>query len=181
VQSQPQAERAEETTVQTQKQAPKRVKRVTGLGSLGISIKGNTRNVQKDSESVGDSVPKIRQKFTEEALIKEWNNMISDIAEEKVHLAETMKTHQPSLADDDVTINLTVHNNIQEKRIIEEQSLILDHLRIKLKNDDIRFSIAVDETVEEKTFFTNSEKLQRMISKNPDLNLLRKRFDLDLE
>ncbi|MFB6340793.1 hypothetical protein ACE1ET_03700 [Saccharicrinis sp. FJH62] len=123
----------------------------------------------------------MRQKFTEESLLKEWNNMISEIAEDKVHLAETLKSHQPALSSDEVSIKLTVHNNIQEKRIVEEQSLIMDHLRSKLKNDDIRLVITVDETVEEKKFFTNSEKLQRMISKNPDLNLLRKMFDLDLE
>ncbi|MFC0877711.1 hypothetical protein ACE01N_14025 [Saccharicrinis sp. FJH2] len=173
---------AKPDSVQPQKQIPKKVKSVSGLGSIGISIKGNASQDGNISvSSSGESTSKMRQKFTEESLLKEWNNMISEIAEDKVHLAETLKSHQPALASDEVSIKLTVHNNIQEKRIVEEQSLIMDHLRSKLKNDDIRLVITVDETVEEKKFFTNSEKLQRMISKNPDLNLLRKMFDLDLE
>ncbi|MFB6319739.1 hypothetical protein [Saccharicrinis sp. FJH54] len=175
-------EKSKSAAAEVIKQPTKKVKSVTGLGSIGISIKGNNAQDQnEEAVSTDGSREKNKQKFTEQALLQEWRNMIAEIAEDKVHLAETLKSHQPELAADAVTIKLTVHNNIQEKRIIEEQSLILDHLRSKLKNDLIRFSITVDETVEEKKFFTNSEKLQRMISKNPDINLLRKMFDLDLE
>lgn len=107
--------------------------------------------------------------------------MIAYIAEEKVHLAETLQTHRPQLDQENTKVEITVHNNIQQKRISEEQDLLLKFLREKLQNDEITLSVNVDETKVEKKFFTTSEKLQNMVNKNPDLNLLRKMFDLDLE
>lgn len=156
--------------------------RGTGLGSMGISIKGNASAETTTENNFGEETEiKNSEVVSVQQLIRIWNKMVADIASEKVHLAQTLQSHLPSMSDDGKTINLTVHNSIQEKRIIEDQPEILRYLREKLKNDTLSLSIIVDETVENKKFFTPSEKVQLMIKKNPDLNTLRKMFDLDLE
>lgn len=150
---------------------------------MSISIKGNNSDdPEADYATLKNGGHKSQnQEFTNNDLVVAWNKLADKMSEEQIHLAQTLKSHQPVLDKNGSTILVTVHNNIQEKRIQEEQELIMGHLKNSLKNDAINISIVVDETVQEKKYYTNSEKLQMMIQKNPDLNFLRKKFDLDLE
>jgi hypothetical protein len=53
-------------------------------------------------------------------------------------------------------------------------------LRGKLHNHDISLEVIVKEVTENRYAFTPSEKFERLKAINPNLDLLRKMFDLDI-
>ena len=57
---------------------------------------------------------------------------------------------------------------------------LLGYLRGKLHNHDITIDIVVNEKVENKFAFTPIDKYNRLNEINPNLELLKKTFDLDI-
>ena len=57
---------------------------------------------------------------------------------------------------------------------------LLGYLKGHLHNHNINIEIIVNEKVSTKQAFTVQEKYNRLSEKNPNLDLLRKTFDLDL-
>jgi hypothetical protein len=57
---------------------------------------------------------------------------------------------------------------------------LLGYLRGHLHNHDITIKIVVNESVEKKFAFTAQDKYNRLNELNPNLELLRKTFDLDI-
>jgi len=53
-------------------------------------------------------------------------------------------------------------------------------LRGKLHNHDITIEIVVNETMDTRKAFTAQDKYNRLNEINPNLDLLRKTFDLDI-
>ena len=56
---------------------------------------------------------------------------------------------------------------------------LLGHLRGHLHNHDIHIKVLVNEAIENKFAFTPQDKYNRMNEINPNLELLRKTFDLN--
>ena len=56
----------------------------------------------------------------------------------------------------------------------------MSYLRKNLNNYDINLDITVNEEMEKKYAYTPIEKYEKLKEKNPNLELLRKTFDLDI-
>jgi DNA polymerase-3 subunit gamma/tau len=67
-----------------------------------------------------------------------------------------------------------------KKEIERAQSGLLDYLKEKLNNYSIQLKISVSEEVAKQYAFTPEEKYEKLKSKNPSIELLRSKFDLDL-
>ncbi len=61
-----------------------------------------------------------------------------------------------------------------------EKTPLLGYLKGHLHNHDITIEVVVNESVENKFAFTAQDKYNRLKELNPNLELLRKTFDLDL-
>jgi len=64
--------------------------------------------------------------------------------------------------------------------ILNQKKWIIRFLRGHLHNHDITISVIVNEAIENKFAFTAQDKYNRLNEINPNLELLRKTFDLDL-
>jgi hypothetical protein len=86
------------------------------------------------------------------------------------------------LKDNVVVFN--VLNSLQEEQLNEERADLLFHLRKTVKHALLELSIEIikseDGNDEPKVFLTDKERYMEMIKKNPNLDELRKRLDLDL-
>ena len=60
------------------------------------------------------------------------------------------------------------------------QGPLLEFLKRKLNNYDIGLDIAVNEEVQRKYAYTPQEKYDKLKDHNPDIEILRKTFDLEL-
>jgi hypothetical protein len=58
---------------------------------------------------------------------------------------------------------------------------LLGHLRGHLHNHDITIEVIVNETIEVKRNFTDQDRYNRLLQLNPNIELLRTTFGLDLD
>ncbi len=78
------------------------------------------------------------------------------------------------------TITLELPNQGSKIDFETEMNGLLGHLKGHLHNHNITIEVIVNEKVATKQAFTVQEKYNRLCEKNPNLDLLRKTFDLDL-
>jgi DNA polymerase-3 subunit gamma/tau len=113
-------------------------------------------------------------------LVALWKQYAADHAADGPRsLYTTLVGADPTIEDN--LIRFKVINRIQERDLSECKGALLESLRASLNNVKLQLSIELDEQQEvRKEFLTEREKYARMAEKNPLLEELRKRFDLDL-
>ncbi len=109
-----------------------------------------------------------------------WSEFVKKLeAKGQKILASSLSTDLPKLKDSS-TIYIEMPNATMKTEIEREQYEIMEFLKGKLNNYDIKLAISVDETAAKKYAFTPEEKYQKLREKNPAIDLLRKEFDLDI-
>ena len=78
------------------------------------------------------------------------------------------------------TITHELPNDSTKIEFESEKLELLGYLRGKLHNHDITIDVVVNEKVENKFAFTPKDKYNRLNEINPNLELLKKTFDLDI-
>lgn len=151
-------------------------KRVSGLSLSSIKVKKahvNTKIVDIDEANL----PK--NPFEESEMQKHWDDRVHLLENQgRKILASNFQTDVPKLKNEN-TIWIELPNNTMKKEIEREQSLMMDYLKEKLNNYSISLFITVNEEVAKKFAFTPAEKYEKLREKNPNIDLLRKEFDLD--
>ncbi|WP_026896780.1 DNA polymerase III subunit gamma/tau [Daejeonella oryzae] len=125
----------------------------------------------------GDS----RNIFTEASMLKLWNEYAERIKKaNKINIFTLMTSHAPVLLENH-QIEVTIENKIQENLLSHEKIDLLNFLRVELQNFEIDISTRLIEQTDKKRLYTSSEKYEHMIEKNPKLEELRKRFNLNID
>ena len=66
--------------------------------------------------------------------------------------------------------------------MVEERQELIDYLRKQLKNYQLQLRTKITESKKsEETAYTNKEKYQKMVEKNPELEEFRKQLGFELE
>jgi len=122
-----------------------------------------------------------RQPFTYEDFLPLWHALADQAkAESKISLFTLMTANAPKLRDD-YSVEVIVENAIQENLLALSKIDILNDLRVKLKNFAIDLlPIQVESNVVRKPY-TNQEKYQAMVTKNPLVDKLRQTFNLGFD
>lgn len=113
--------------------------------------------------------------FTESMFIEKWNNYLSTV--ESPNLKFTLST-VPEFSPD-YKFTLRIENTVQEENIKAIKPELVAFLRKELKNSSIEVISKIVETKGEKMIYSDDEKYADMAKKNPDLVLLRHKFNLD--
>ena len=79
-------------------------------------------------------------------------------------------------------VRFEVKNALQEEQLNSERAGLLFHIRQFVKCADLELAIKLEKTSDDapKVFLTDKEKYHKMVEKNPALENLRKKLDLDL-
>lgn len=122
-----------------------------------------------------------RETVSEEALYLAWKQFADDhVAEGSRSLYTTLTAEQPVIVGE--LIRFRIHNAIQERDLNEMRTELMDYLRKSLNNVGLQLEVErVQEQEVKKEFLSEREKYDRLVSKNPLLDELRKRLDLDLK
>ncbi|MGY8918424.1 MAG: DNA polymerase III subunit gamma/tau [Flavobacteriales bacterium] len=177
------------SSLQVESAVPKSKKIVSGgLRGGGMKLAGKSKNLAEtiDSSSKIDE-NEIDESWSEEVTIDKvkaaWDLFVEGhrIAK-RVSLVSTLTMCELDLKDNVVVFN--VLNSLQEEQLNDERADLLFHLRKTVKNALLELSIEIikseDGNDEPKVFLTDKERYMEMIKKNPNLDELRKRLDLDL-
>jgi len=152
-------------------------KRTSGL-SLS-SIRAKKEHLIKQMDVVIDEENLPKEAFTEEAFRKAWKTYIDKLRQDGKHnLASILSIDMPKVKD--TTAHLEFPNATNKVEVERQQYELLGFIRKSLKNFDISLSITVNEVMEKQYAYTAADKFEKLKEKNPNIDLLRKTFDLDV-
>ena len=114
--------------------------------------------------------------FTNEQLVVKWKEFLGTISDRPNLLATLSNT--PDLLDGNKLL-LKIGNSVQEEEVRLIKPDLIGFLKRELRNSDIELSTSIERIETERTHFNDSEKLQILIQKNPELMELKQKFNLD--
>lgn len=119
-----------------------------------------------------------KQPFTADQFLELWKVYTQKANDEhKIHLF-TLMNNDPIIDGNNITV--LVENSALESILQSEKVDLLNFLRSNLKNFDIQLDSKMAENNTKKRIYTNKDKYTHLVDKNPQLEVLRKRFNLDI-
>ena len=119
-----------------------------------------------------------KQEFTPDQFLELWKVYTQKAKDQdKIHLY-TLMNNDPILNGSEITV--LVENSALESTLIDEKIELLNFLRTALKNFDLQIVIKRAENLGTKRIYTNKDKYTYMVDKNPQLEEMRRRFNLDI-
>ena len=149
--------------------------------SKTISI-SNLLFQKKEKIKEDDIISNLNLKeFTQSDLTFHWKEMINILKKNgKSNLAITLGIYDPVLLDD-FLIKVPLSNSSQIELVYHEKQMILKILRERLGNDKLDLNTVVVESEKRDVAYTNKDKFNKMLEKNPELQVLREQLGLDPE
>ena len=133
-------------------------------------------------EVVKEFEPVLREAFDLGQLQEAWKQFAEvQRRADLLNLSSTLLACSVGLEKEQIQIKLL--NRVQEEQIKEVRVQLLEHLRGALMNDFIELNLHVPAAAESEVssqFLTERERYDVFVDKNPHLDTLRKRLDLDL-
>lgn len=121
-----------------------------------------------------------KEPFTHEELMVLWKEYIQKIKEEnKINFYTILTTNDPELTSPE-QITVCITNLAQESILQNELVEFLNFLRTRLKNYSVGIVTKRVENKIENRLYTSIEKYHYLLEKNPKLEDMRKRLNLDL-
>lgn len=141
--------------------------------------------IKNNAEGTDGDEPKYitgsdKEIFTQDQLLLYWNQYTNMVKEaNRINVYTLMSTSPPILEKPD-EILVHVEHKLQEDLLQEEMIDLLNFLRPRLKNFSIY--IKTKQVVKEvvNRLYTSTEKYQYLVEKNPKLEEMRRRFNLDV-
>jgi len=170
---------AEPTTIVGTKtaQIPSSETKVSALSLASIRAK---RELQETNKShTKESVQLPSEPFTETDMLLHWNKYAQKLGDKGFKIMESLLSiNDPVLNGTEITLELP--NEGSKIDFESEKNGLLGYLKGHLHNHDITINVIVNESIENKFAFTAQDKYNRLNEINPNLELLRKTFDLDI-
>ncbi|RZK78648.1 MAG: DNA polymerase III subunit gamma/tau, partial [Pedobacter sp.] len=157
----------------------------TGSNQKLASLIPSLTDLERVATGDDDKEPKYitgdaKESFSQEQLIDCWNHYANKAKDEgKINVYTLLSNADPKLEDGDVII-VHIEHKLQESLIQDEMIDLLNTIRPKLKNFNISIKTKQVERVAVNRLYTSTEKYQYLLEKNPKLEEMRKRFNLDI-
>ena len=152
-------------------------KRTSGLSLKSIRAKKEHQIKQMEVVTNEEDLPK--EPFTEKEFLAVWKNYINQLFDEGKHnLASILSIDTPKIKG--TIAHLEFPNETNKVEVERQQYELLGYIRKALNNFDINLSITVNEVKGKQYAYTPYEKFEKLKEKNPNIDILRKTFDLDV-
>ncbi|GAA0744377.1 DNA polymerase III subunit gamma/tau [Gaetbulibacter jejuensis] len=172
----------EETVTTHEPPKPKIALKRDATTTSGLSLKSIRAKKEhqiRQMEVVIDENDLPREAFTEEEFISVWNDYIKTLHTkgEKI-MASILEMDTPKL--NETSIELEFPNETLKLELEKAQYPLMEYMRRTLKNYDLKLEISVNEEVAKQYVFTAKDKFEKLKEKNPNIELLKTTFGLDL-
>lgn len=112
-------------------------------------------------------------------MLLQWNKYAQRLGEKGFKIMESLLLiNDPVLKD--TTISIELPNEGSKLDFEREMHGLLGHLRGHLHNHNITIEVIVNESIENKRSFNDQDRYNRLHEINPNIELLRTTFGLDL-
>lgn len=120
------------------------------------------------------------ESFTETEMLLYWNKYAQRLGDKGFKIMESLLLiNDPKLNGTIITIELP--NEGSKLDFESELHGLLGYLKGHLHNHDITINVIVNETIETKRSFNDQDRYNRFLQINPNIELLRTTFGLDLD
>jgi hypothetical protein len=143
------------------------------------SIRAKREMLENTKGIVKEEVQFPTEAFTKTEMLVFWNKYANRLGDKGYRIMESLLLMgEPKLEGTIITHELP--NDSSKIDFETELNGLLGYLKGHLHNHDIRIEVVVNETIEKKFAFTPIDKYNRLKEINPNLELLKKTFDLDV-
>ncbi len=119
------------------------------------------------------------EEFTETEMLLQWNNYAKRLGDKGFRIMESLLLiNDPVL--NGTTISIELPNEGSKLDFEKEMNGLLGHLRGHLHNHNINIEVIVNENVSIKKALNDQDRYNRLHEINPNIDLLRTTFGLDL-
>ncbi|MFT6748543.1 MAG: hypothetical protein ACI9XR_001921 [Flavobacterium sp.] len=151
-------------------------KKVSAFSLSSIKAKKELLEKQKGKVKVEEYLP--NENFTETQMLEQWFKYAQKLKDKGLMIMESLlRVGSPKL--DGFEISYQLPNEGSKIDFEKDKPALLSFLRSHLHNHDLTILVTVNETMKSKVAFTAQDKYNRLNEINPNLELLRKTFDLD--
>ncbi|MFW6275349.1 MAG: hypothetical protein ACOC2M_01795 [bacterium] len=117
-----------------------------------------------------------KEDFTAEKMKEKWELFLERL-ESRPNLKATL-SRTPELKDN-YQLYLEIENTVQENLINSVKPELVSFLRKELRNSQINLTLQITKKAKGKIIYTDSEKFDELVKKNPSLQVLKQKFKLD--
>lgn len=143
------------------------------------SIRAKKEMAEALKAVVKEDVHLPNESFTETEMLEQWMKYAQRMEDKGYRIIASLLTiNDPVL--DGTTIVHELPNESSKIDFEKERPELLGYLRGKLHNHDIQIHVKVNEALVSKRAFTTQDKYARLVEINPNLELMKKLFDLDI-
>jgi hypothetical protein len=167
--------------------------------SPGISIKNSLKGVSSSPDKPAESAETLEDPasgpsettedpasepsgFDPEAVLEAWNDYALSLQKSKPRMHSTLTSNQPEISEKG-SLSIRLNSEAQRDHFLKKiKSPLAEHIRRKtgLVHLEIIAEVAEGEK-DEKKIYTEQDKLEFLIQKNPELGTLKSRFNLDFD
>lgn len=132
---------------------------------------------EKDATKV-EEVHLPREPFTETDMLVQWIKYANRLGDKGMKIMESLLLINDPKLDGTIIIH-ELPNESSKHDFESEKRELLGYLRGKLHNHDIDLRLIVNENIDTRKAFTPQDRYNRLNELNPNLEKMRKLFDLD--
>jgi len=166
-----------ENIISNSPEVPQTNQKVSALSLASIRAKKEMMESQKGI--VKEVVHFPTEAFTEIEMLDFWFKYAQRLSDKGLMIMSSLlRISDPKL--DGFKIIYELPNEGSKIDFEKEKTDLLGYLRGHLHNHDIDIEVVVNEQIKSKTAFTAQDKYNRLNEINPNLEVLKKMFDLDL-
>jgi hypothetical protein len=137
-----------------------------------------TKNENEIQDAKFSEYGDYTEPFTGEQLAEKWQIFIEQLTD-RPNLKATL-INVPEISED-TQLLLKIGSSVQEEEVRQVKYELLSWLRKELRNSKIELTTRIEKLETERLFYSDSEKLQMMMQKNPELFQLKQKFNLDFK
>ncbi|MEI8114136.1 MAG: hypothetical protein WCI54_10925 [Bacteroidia bacterium] len=149
--------------------------------SIKDAMAGNipeTKIENQVQETTSDGYKNLDETFTNEQLAVKWLEFVDQLTDRPI-LKSTLSI-VPEKAEGN-QILLKIGNSVQEEEVKLVKYELISWLRKELHNSEIELVTRIEKQEATRIFYSDSEKMQLMMQKNPELYQLKQKFNLDFK
>ena len=170
---------SKQTIEQTQiiKQEVTSKKRVSALSLKSIQKKQQLAKEISEKSPAKEHLP--AEDFTQQQMITHWKAYTEIVKGQGKHnFLSHLTMNEPKLKDG--MIHLEFPNQTIKLEVERDKFELLTYMRKKLQNYNVDLVIDVNELQVKRYAYTDKEKYNKLVEKNPNLEALRQAFELDI-
>jgi len=153
---------------------------VSGLSLSSLKAKKNIESIALMKKNESESSSSNKTKFDVNSLLNSWKKFQElTIKKGRKNLASILSISQPQIFEEN-KLTYTLTNNTNKLELEKSKLELVEFLKKDLKNDSISLEINVNKLKEKKFVFTKGEKYEKLKKINPNIEILRKEFKLNL-